>query len=202
MEEDYENYLSWLREYSDEYECRVHAYVLMTNHVHFLVTPKESAGLANMMKRLGQRYVQSINRQYDRSGTLWEGRFKSCLVKEETYLLGCYRYIELNPVRAGMVSHPAEYPWTSYRANAQGEQNSLLSPHEVYLRLGASDVARAMGYRALFEDSIPSGLLNDIRSATNGNYALGSERFRKEIEQMIGRRAGPGKQGRPPRQGN
>lgn len=197
MDEDYENYLRWLEEYSYEYACQVHAYVLMTNHTHLLVTPKEPDGLANLMKRLGQRYVQSINRQYNRSGTLWEGRFKSCIVNEEKYLLGCYRYIELNPVRARMVEHPGSYPWTSYRANAQCEVSSLLTPHNVYTRLGSSKAARARCYRELFKISMPSKLIDEIRRSTNGNYALGSDVFRKEVAAMIGRRASPGKPGRP-----
>jgi len=114
-DEDYQSYLGWLEEYSRECKCAVHAYALMTNHVHLLLTPGTagsagSAGSAGrIMKRLGQRYVQYVNRSYRRSRTLWEGRFRSCLGQEERYLLGCYRHIELNPVRAGMVEHPAEY---------------------------------------------------------------------------------------------
>ena len=153
-----------------------------------------------MMKRLGQRYVQSINRQYNRSGTLWEGRFKSCLVSEEAYLLGCYRYIELNPVRAGMVKHPADYPWTSYRANAQREANPLLTPHDIYTKLGLTEEGRAEAYRELFKEEVSAKLIDEVRAATNGNYALGSERFRDEVSMMIGRRAAPGKPGRPRRE--
>ena len=105
---DYRNYLDWLSQYATECECRVHAYVLMTNHVHLLVTPANACSLGALMTKLGQRYVQHVNRTYKRSGTLWEGRYKSCLISEENHVLGCYRYIELNPVRAIMVAHPAE----------------------------------------------------------------------------------------------
>jgi len=120
--QDYELFLKWLQEYATEADCPVHAYVLMTNHVHLLLTPMTSNGVGYLMKRLGQRYVQYINRTYLRSGSLWEGRFRSCLVQGARYALTCYRYIELNPVRASMVQHPAEYRWSSYRANRQSEQ--------------------------------------------------------------------------------
>jgi len=118
-EMDYRYYLQALEEQADKYHCRIHAYVLMTNHVHLLLTPEETDSAALLMKHLGQRYVQYINRTYRRSGTLWEGRFKSCLAQDETYVLTCHRYIELNPVRANMVDHPRDYPWSSYRANAE-----------------------------------------------------------------------------------
>ena len=140
------------------------------------------------MKRLGQRYVQYINRTYQRSGTLWEGRFRSCLVNEEHYLLGCYRYIELNPVRAGMVAHPAAYRWCSYRANAQGEHIEWLDAHPLYHALGHTPAACQKAYRELFKDQLASGLADQIRHATNGNYALGSERFRQEAAAVLGRR--------------
>jgi putative transposase len=101
----------------------------MTNHVHLLLTPGDANGVGLLMKKLGQRYVQYINHSYRRSRTLWEGRFRSCLTQEESYFLECYRYIELNPVRASMVSHPGEYPWSSYTANAHGVANKAISPH-------------------------------------------------------------------------
>ena len=133
VDDDYFQYLDWLDKYSRENDCRVHAYVLMTNHVHLLITPATCDGLAKMLKRLGLRYVQYINRTYSRSGTLWEGRFKSCITQEDNYVLSCYRYIELNPVRANMVEHPAEYSWSSYRTNAQQEPNRMISPHRAYI---------------------------------------------------------------------
>ena len=130
-----------------------------------------------MMKRLGQRYVQYVNRSYRRSGTLWEGRFRSCLGQEERYLLGCYRYIELNPVRAGMVEHPAEYRWSSYATNAQGEPSTLVTPHPLYTAMGTDANARPVMYRELFRHQLDPGLIDEIRAATNGNYALGSLAF-------------------------
>lgn len=114
-DEDYNFYLTWLREYADKTGCRIHAYALMTNHVHLLISADQTETPGALMKALGQRYVQYVNRTYRRSGTLWEGRFRSCLIQEESYLLSCYRYIELNPVRANMVEHPEQYRWPSYK---------------------------------------------------------------------------------------
>ena len=196
-DEDYLFYLEHLTEQADKHGCAVHAWCLMTNHVHLLLTPHktESAGL--LMKGLGQRYVQYINRTYRRSGTLWEGRFRSCLVQDDAYLLSCYRYIEMNPVRAGMVAHPAEYRWSSYRANAQTEQQRLCTSHPLYDALGDSAEARAMGYRELFRQELDPGLVDQLRAATNGNYAFGNQRFAEEVERALGRRVTPGKPGRP-----
>ena len=136
-DENYRFYLDWLARHADKTGCRVHAYVLMTNHVHLLISTERAEAPGALMKGLGQRYVQYVNRTYHRSGTLWEGRFRSCLTQEEDYLLACQRYIELNPVRAGMVEHPAEYRWSSYRANAQGEADALLKPHPLIRSVGA-----------------------------------------------------------------
>jgi len=198
-DEDYHHYLETLEELAIRYGCRVHAYVLMTNHVHLLLTPirRESASL--LMKHLGQRYVQYINRCYRRSGTLWEGRFRSCLTQSEEYVLACYRYIELNPVRAGMVSDPGEYRWSSYRVNGQGQINSLVSPHDEYLRLGTTERERSAVYRELFNAQLDPERVSAIRKATNGNYALGNHRFQIEIGRMLKRRVAPGKSGRPAR---
>ncbi|OGS81730.1 MAG: transposase [Gallionellales bacterium GWA2_59_43] len=194
---DYHRYLDWLTEYAGKTGCWIHAYVLMTNHVHLLISSDHADAGGALMKLLGQRYVQYVNRVYRRSGTLWEGRFRSCLVQEEDYLLGCQRYIELNPVRANMVAHPAEYPWSSYRANAQGEANALVQPHRLYDSLGSNTSSRQAAYRELFRYELEPGLVDEIRHATNGNFALGNERFAEQVGEAIGRRATPGKSGRP-----
>jgi len=196
-DEDYLAYLDCLGEYARTSHCAVHAYVLMTNHVHLLVTPETKSGAGELMKRLGQRYVQYTNRTYRRSGTLWEGRFRSCLTQEESYVLSCYRYIELNPVRADMVSHPAEYRWSSYRTNAQGEVSPLVQPKKQYELLGSDIPTRQSTYRELFRYHLDPGFVDEIRSATNGNYALGSARFKAQVSAALGRRAMPGKSGRP-----
>ena len=196
-DEDYQFYLDWLKKYAFETGCAVHAYVLMTNHVHLLLTPSKDSSPGALMKRLGQRYVQYINRTYQRSGTLWEGRFRSCIAQQENYLLICQRYIELNPVRAGIVNHPGEYRWSSYRANAQEEKDKLLSRHPLYMSLGQTSDERQEAYRELFRYELGPGEIDEIRHATNGNYALGSERFKEEIFKALGRRVTPGKSGRP-----
>lgn len=196
-EGDYRRYLVTLREMAEKFGCAVHAYVLMTNHVHLLVTPSRNDSAGLMMKHLGQRYVQYINRSYGRSGSLWEGRFRSCLAQSEQYVLACYRYIELNPVRACMVSHPQDYRWSSYRANAGGHFDAVLTPHPEYLRLGRQESDRLKAYRELLSAHLDPGCTAEIRKATNGNFALGDERFKDEIARMLNRRVTPGKSGRP-----
>lgn len=196
-EQDYQFYLHHLEAYSAKFGCAIHAYVLMTNHVHLLLTPERTDSASLLMKNLGQLYVQYINRSYRRSGTLWEGRFRSCLTQTENYLLSCYRYIELNPVRAGMVDQPQNYRWSSYHNNALGKTITLIKPHQEYLRLGSSETERLASYRALFSAHLESETISQIRSATNGNYALGSERFQKEIEAALNRRVMRGVAGRP-----
>ncbi|CAG0932985.1 MAG: hypothetical protein EFKGCFLK_01739 [Rhodocyclaceae bacterium] len=196
-DDDFRFYLDHLCRCARHAGCAIHAYVLMTNHVHLLLTPREADGAGRLMKLLGQRYVQHVNRLYRRSGTLWEGRFRSCIIQDETYLLGCSRYIELNPVRAGMVAHPAEYRWSSYRANAQGEADGLLDAHPTYTALGRQAQERQAAYRDIFRQELEPGLEDEIRRATNGNFALGNQRFLAEVTSMLGRRAIPGNSGRP-----
>ena len=196
-DEDYCFYLEWLAEHASKTGCLVHAYVLMTNHVHLLISSDQAGAAGALMKALGQRYVQYVNRTYRRSGTLWEGRFRSCPLQEEPYLLACQRYIELNPVRADMVEHPAEYRWSSYRANAQGEANALIQPHALYAALGNNAASQQAAYRELFRYELDPGLVDDIRQATNGNFALGNERFAAQVANALDRRASKGKAGRP-----
>ena len=196
-EADYQFYLDHLGEACKKYGVELHAYVLMTNHVHLLMTPKAGEGASQVMKHLGQRYVQHVNRTYRRSGTLWEGRFRSCLVGEEDYFLGCHRYIELNPVRAGIVEHPAAYRWSSYGHNAQGTRNALIRPHALYTGLGRTAPLRRKAYRELFRRQLDPWLVEQIRRATNGGFVLGTERFQKEIAATLGRRTWRGRPGRP-----
>jgi putative transposase len=168
-DEDYRFYLDHLAEQAVKHGCDVHAYCLMTNHVHLLLMPQTENGLGALMKSLGQRFVQYVNRAYRRSGTLWEGRFRSCLLQEEAYVLACYRYIELNPVRVGMVAHPAEYRWSSYLVNAQGESGDWLVSQPLYQALGADAELRRAAYRELFRYELDPCLIDEIRQATNGN---------------------------------
>lgn len=196
-EDDYHVYLDILRMQSANAGCAVHAYALMPNHIHLLVTPKGSDGVAAMMKQLGQRFVQYVNRTYRRTGTLWEGRFRSCLVQEDRYLLECHRYVEQNPVRAELVTHPGGYRWSSYHTYAEGEPDPVATLHEPYLRLGSSNESRQAAYRAFAEVPVDRLLAAEIRAATNGNYVLGSHRFKLEIAAALSRRTVPGKPGRP-----
>ena len=136
----------------------------MTNHVHLLVTPSAGGAVSRMMQWLGRQYVGYINGRYRRTGTLWEGRYKSCLVDTERYLLTCYRYIGLNPVRAAIVADPGDYAWSSYRANAQSLPNAVVVPHAEYLRLGADEAKRCAAYRELFREALSADRLAEIRS--------------------------------------
>jgi putative transposase len=172
----------------------------MTNHVHILLTPEKANSAGELMKRLGQRYVQYINRTYKRSGTLWEGRFRSCIIQQENYLLTCQRYIELNPVRAAMVQAPGEYRWSSYGTNAGDESSAVVTPHPIYLLLGKTEQERQAAYRELFRYHLDPEIIDSIRKSTNGNFALGNDRFQNEIAQTLKRRVTPGNAGRPRKQ--
>ena len=196
-EQDFTAYAGWLKGYSKKYQVDIHAWVLMTNHVHLLCTPRGQNAVSHMMQSLGRHYVRYFNFSYKRTGTLWEGRFKSCLVQEETYLIQLYRYIELNPVRAGIVEQPSDYVWSSYPINALGKVSELCTPHAVYLALGKDANERQASYRELFKHHVDGKLLEDIRLAVNKGMALGSERFKTEIESLSGRRMTAKKMGRP-----
>lgn len=196
-EEDYRFYIECLAKAATEQGLAIHAYVLMTNHVHLLVTPETEESLSKTMQSVGRRYVQYFNHAYQRSGTLWEGRYKSTLIQSERYLLTCMRYIELNPVRAAMVGHPGDYPWSSYRANALGDENVLLTPHLLYRRLGATPEDRQKAYRQLFRVQIGKEELETIRNATNKAWVLGEGRFCEKVEALSQRRATPLPKGRP-----
>jgi putative transposase len=176
---------------------RVHAYVLMTNHVHLLLTPGTADGPSRMMQWLGVRYVRHVNTTYRRTGTLWEGRFRAAPIESDSHLLTCYRYIELNPVRAGMVAGPADYPWSSYHAHAEGTDDPVVRDHTLFAALGATAAERQAAYRALFGEVLEETWIAELRAATNGGWAVGSERFKAQIAAASGRRAAPLPRGRP-----
>jgi putative transposase len=176
--EDYRVYLGWLKLAAEKYRCDIHAYVLMTNHVHLLVTPARRDSISGLFQYVGRHYVAYVNHTYGRTGTLWEGRYKASLIEEERYLLTCYRYIELNPVRAGIVSSPEQYDWSSYCFNALGKVNPLLSPHPLYYRLDAAQ-------------------LYEVRAATQSGTPLGNDGFRAEIERVLQFKIGQTHRGRP-----
>lgn len=195
--QDYRRYLGDLKEVADKQQCRIHAYVLMTNHVHLLVTPEKEYGIGHMMQALGRRYVHYINKTYRRTGTLWEGRYKASLIDSDAYLLVCMRYIELNPIRANIVAHPGEFKWSSYGANAQGRPDALISPHSVYMLLGEAAPQRQHAYRELFRDHLNTEILHDIRAALNHELVLGRSVFKDRIEASTKRQARLGAPGRP-----
>ena len=193
-------YLKCLAEYADRRGCAVHAYALMTNHVHLLVTPAEAGGVSLMLQDIGRRYVRIVNEVQVRTGTLWEGRFKSNLIDSETYLPTCHRYIELNPVRAGMALAPAEYPWTSHSYYAHGRPNKLISEHPVYLNLSATPEDRRDRFLSLFKKPFEERELTILRTAINRGWALGSDAFLDHMEAVSGRSVRPARRGRPPKE--
>ena len=196
-EEDYRRYLDDLIVVTKKHSCCIHAYVLMTNHVHLLVTPMQEHGVSQMMQALGRRYVYYINKTYKRTCTLWEGRFKSSLIDSDCYLLTCMRYIELNPVRACMVETPEEYKWSSYHANANQVEDEVIQNHPIYTRLGTTVGDRQKAYRELFRNYIGNEMIHEIRETLNHELVLGRSRFKDRIEEMTNRKARLGKPGRP-----
>lgn len=199
QDSDYLVYLSHLRELSAKHGCAVHAYCLMTNHVHLLMTPSTADACAGLMRDLGQRYVQYFNRRHERSGTLWEGRFHSCIAESARYVLACYRYIELNPVDAGMTTHPGDYRWSSYSVNSGTRADPSISAHPEYAALGISDEQRQCSYRALFEQEIDEALQQAIEDATNSGYPLASDAFKASVIAPLGWKIGPEKPGPRPK---
>ena len=192
-------YMGLLNELPPLFACSVHAYVLMTNHVHLLLTSEIAEGASSLMKHLGQRYVQGFNRAHQRTGPLFEGRFKSHPVDSNEYLIRCQRYIELNPVRAGMVRAPWEYPWSSFRANADLDISMVVTPHPFFLRLGETRDEQIRRYREFFDNPPGEAELAEIRHAINSGSAWGSAQFLADLEARLERRAKARARGRPPR---
>lgn len=186
-DKDRQLYLNKLAEYSEAYKVHIHAYVLMTNHVHLLLTPQQDGATSVFMQAVGRSYVRYVNSAYARTGTLWEGRFKSSLIDCDRYFLAVSRYIELNPVRAGLVQHAQDYVWSSYCVNALGHSSAMLTPHQVYIALAAEPDRRCIAYQALFEQAITGAELTAIRSAVNKSWLLGSAAFTAQISRAAGR---------------
>lgn len=190
-------YLEYLGDYAKKRQILLHSYCLMTNHVHILLTAPSAAALSGLMQDIGRRYVLHFNRCYQRSGGLWEGRYKASAVQTERYFLSCMRYVELNPVRANMVKAPGKYRWTSYQFNALGMPNQLITPHHEYLSLAAQERERQQAYRRLFVADVDDSMLNLIRCATQQGVVVGDSRFAKFIEQRLGRSMQVQPRGRP-----
>lgn len=196
-DEDYLAYLRWLGEGAERYRVDVHAYVLMTNHIHILVTAHVKDGITRMMQYIGRHYVPYINHTYGTSGSIWEGRYKASLIHDEEYLLTCMRYIELNPTRANMVRSPGQYRWSSYRHNGQGKDDKLVTPHAMYQSLGKTDPVRIAAYKVLFQAHLDKGALEEIRAAWQTGTPLGSDVFRQQIEAKLKLKVGQARRGRP-----
>jgi putative transposase len=191
QEDDYHYYLHRLALVAIRYETRIHAYVLMTNHVHLLATAGQPDGVSRTMQDVAGSYSRWINKRLDRKGRLWEGRFHSSLIDSDYYCLACYRYIELNPVRAGLVPTPSEYRWSSYHENAGGPTRGIVDPHACYVALGPSRVARVDNYRSMVAERLPNSILSTIREGMRRGLAIGDERATRDDQgENVPRRRG------------
>jgi putative transposase len=188
-------FLGWLGDAAERYGLSIHAYVLMPNHIHLLASPATADSLPRTMQSVGRRYVRYLNRRMERSGTLWEGRYRATVVDTDAYFMRVSRYIELNPVRAALSPDPGAYRWSSHRANALGAADPVLTPHALYLSLGNDASERAASYRALFTEGLSPDMLAAIRESTNRGWALGDEAFQERMS-AGGRRAKPLAKGR------
>ena len=188
-------YLRVLHEMSRRSGCAIHAYVLMTNHVHLLVTPHQTRSPARMMQRIGRSYVRYFNERHGRTGTLWEGRYRSTLVDSDRYFLACSRYIESNPVRAGIIADPAAYGWSSFRCNAIGRPDPVIPPHATYRALGSSATERCAAYRALFNTPLGDDTIDAIRTAAKTGAVLGTASCRGRLEAVLKRSLSRGPHG-------
>lgn len=187
-------YLANLRQLCRQWQCALHAYCLMTNHVHLLLTPRVPGTVALLMRDLGRAYVPYFNRRYGRTGSLWEGRFRSCLVDSASYVLACHRYIEMNPVRAGMVASPLDYRWSSCRGNSGASDDLLLTPHAEYAAFGLDERSRRRSYAAFVDVGEEPAVVSAIREATEGGYPLVGEELKAHLI-ADGYRVEPGKPG-------
>ena len=197
--QDYATYVYWMREAGTRYGVSIHAFVLMTNHIHLLATPSDISGVSLFMQYVGRRYVPYINHKYGKSGSIWEGRYKASMVDEEEYFLTVMRYIELNPVRAGMVEVPGHYRWSSFCHNGGTRKISFVRGHPVYMSLGKSDKARYEAYRELFKGYIDPGLIKQIADAWQTGTPLGNQLFLDKIEARLSLKVGQARRGRPKR---
>ena len=194
---DRKAYLGWLKEAAEKYKVDIHAYVLMDNHVHLLLSTKDPSHISKVMQHIGRKYVPYFNHKYEKSGTLWEGRFKGSMIESEQYLLCCYRYIELNPVRANMVKRPEEWEWSSYACNGYGKDDPLIKPHPLYLAIHKDKKKRINYYRGGFRQVLGASLIDDLRSAVQTGTPLGNDKFKEEVELLLGVKTGYARRGRP-----
>ena len=178
---DFATYANWLLKGASKYQLQIHAWAFMTNHVHLLVTPLQNDSVSRLMQSLGSCYAGYFNYTYGRTGTLFEGRFRSSLVQDDKYFLTCLRYIELNPVRAGMVNDPGVYRWSSYNAHAFGAEPRMWTPHGIYLALGDDDNTRQSTYRSLINEALDFDTIAKIRHCINTGLVLGTDEFKYKM---------------------
>jgi putative transposase len=195
---DYEALLALLDEYARKFGVAIHSYVLMSNHLHLLATPQDAEGIPQLMQALGRSYVRYFNSRQSRTGTLWEGRYKSTLIQAERYLLACMVYIDLNPVRAGIAADPADYPWSSYSHYAGRRADKIITPHPLYWELGNTPFAREMAYSELVRTGISSQQQQALTNATFRGWALGEADYVADLQRRTARRVSIAKAGRPP----
>ena len=183
-DDDMAAYAHSLHKGATKYGIAVHAWVFMTNHVHLLMTPSTAQGVSHLMQYMGRHYVQPFNFRYARSGTLFEGRFRSSLAQEDAYLINCIRYVELNPVRAGITTDPGDYRWSSYRCHAFGNTARMWTPCPEYLCLGENETERQKIYREMIAQSLSAEVIQKIRHCLNTGLVLGTEAFRDQVNAL------------------
>jgi putative transposase len=197
--EDYTAFLAWLREAARQFKISIHAYVLMPTHLHLLVSPSDSTGLGRMMQWVGRQYVPYFNNRYQRTGTLWQGRYRATVIESEPYFLTCSRYIELNPVRAGLVGTPNDYPWSSHAHHVGAKSDPLITDHPIYWALGNTPFHREAAYRELLDQDVSEAEIHVLTEATLKGWPLGSEKFKALLARQTSRRVEPAKRGRTPK---
>lgn len=194
---DHRVFLDWLGKAAQQFKVALHAYVLMPNHLHLLATPADDSGLARMMQWVGRYYVPYFNRKYERVGTLWQGRYKTAVIDSESYLMVCMRYIELNPVRAQLLTDAARYRWSSYAHHIGAHTDPLITDHELYWALGNTPFSREAAYRGLFEQALSAQQISELAELKLNGRALGSLQFKQQLERQTGQRVLMGRPGRP-----
>lgn len=195
--DDYLAFLRWLREAARQFKVAIHAYVLMPNHVHLLASPSDSEGLGKMMQWVGRHYVPYFNARYGRTGTLWQGRYKAAVIDSEPYFLLCSRYIESNPVRAGIAASPSDYSWSSFAHHAGIRPDSVITDHPLFWALGNTPFEREAAYKALMDQGLGSAEVETLTHAALKGWPLGSDHFRTQLAKQVNRRVAPAKRGRP-----
>ena len=199
-DDDYQTFLRYVGQAAKQFRVAIHAYVLMPDHIHFALTPSDEQGLSKMMQHIGRYYVPYFNHKYQRGGSLWQGRFKATVLQAESYFLPCSVYIETNPVRAGLVSETADYPWSSYQHHAGQRLDPLVSDHPIFWALGNTPFQREANYKEMIAASVSAKQIDVLTEATNKGWLLGTTDFKVDMAKLVERRIEPAKPGRPRKQ--